>query len=168
MFIDHLTLPQGPPLDELDPSLSQDCRDLKVLLLSSKDPLEEFKTSVSLQLTSMGQGSIMDKTGLNGFKSILRNALMLGMSTGHSKEFKDIFINVQEKMVEPAIGLGWSGQDLEDFFKACVDQFRNLNFPGNVSVNQSKRWVSSFDRWFTALQLVSVRMLSTLSSLSSR
>ena len=97
VFIEQLT-ERGPgavPLDELDAGLATDARDLKYLLFASKETLDEYRSLVAIQLTSLGLGNIMDRAGLNPFKTLIRYCLALGAGLVHSKELKDIFVNLQ-------------------------------------------------------------------------
>ncbi len=98
VFIEHLTDRSsggGGPLDELDAVLATDSRDLKYLLFASKETLEEYRGLVGMQLTSLGLGNIMERAGGQAFKTLVRYCLGLGAGLVHTKELKDLFVNLQ-------------------------------------------------------------------------
>jgi hypothetical protein len=75
-----------------------------------------------------------------------------------------------EKIVEPCVALGWASTDLDDFFKALIDQFPNLTILEGPSVTpqQKKRLTESYGRLMGAIKTASGRMLSSFTAAASR
>lgn len=76
------------PLEELDPSISEDSRSLKTIIFNHKDVLEKFKAAVVENLVNGGHLALSEKISFNGFKILLRNILSIGSSIANSKDFK--------------------------------------------------------------------------------
>ncbi|KAJ3278743.1 hypothetical protein HK104_002066 [Borealophlyctis nickersoniae] len=165
VFIQYLTNSAASSFDEIDPSLAQDARDLKTLIYNQRDVLEEFKTIVTDHLANLGHAHIMDKGGQTPFKILIRNILAIGAGLNHGKEFRDIFLSLQEKVVEPCVGMGWSPADAELFFTAVVTQFEAV--PA-LQPTVKKRYSGSFTSLFTAVKFAAMRLHTAAAAESAR
>ena len=95
IFIQYFTVPGASALDELDGTLAQDARDLKYVVFNSKETMDELKNLVSHQLAAQSQSAVMDRAGINVFKTLIRNILVIGSGLVHTKELRDIFLFLQ-------------------------------------------------------------------------
>ncbi|KAJ3127369.1 hypothetical protein HK098_006453 [Nowakowskiella sp. JEL0407] len=140
--------------DEIDPQISQDSRDIRSILFTNKEITEEFKNIVSRllnrnSLTGSTSYSEQIATNLNleklndkPFRIILKNALSIGASTS-SKEFRDIYVNLVEKVIEQCESVGWGKKELELFLDGCVDGWMEME---SVGLAVKRRYERSFGR----------------------
>ena len=145
-------------LDDLDSSLFQDARDLKSIIFNSKDTLEEFKSALNGQNVQAGLKLVRNVFVIaSGIFFFLSSYLVLGLT--NSKEQKDIFLNIYEKITEPALSIGWTCNDLETFFNTLLSTFAASV---NISTNIKNRYSRSFVRVVSAFKLASIRFYGTL------
>ena len=142
--------------DEIDASLSQDARDLKTVLFNHKESIEPFRNQVSQLLINQGYVTLVEQGGLQAYRILLKNILMLGASLGNGKEFRDLFSSIVEKVVDPAVSFGWSSQDLEVFLDTVLIVFDTSSKAG-LHTNIQKRFKGSFTRLIQAIKLCAVR-----------
>lgn len=127
--------------------MAQDVREVKALFRSSKDLLEEYHSAVkSNEVTAP-----TDK-----FKTIVRNVLSLGAGLSQSKEMRDIFVDLVEKIVEPCLSIGYQPSDLDCFFQALLREFSSL------SIREKTRYHPSFARLLTGIQLACLRLFKRM------
>jgi hypothetical protein len=69
------------------------------------------------------------------FKSFLRSFLTLGMTLTHSKDVRDIFVNLLEKLVEPLMNLGWTERELEAFMEALIAVWPKMTSSSSSNTN---------------------------------
>lgn len=114
---------------DLDREFLQDLRELKMLL--DKEHLEEHRSIVLRSL----KGKLSDKMYQEAettFKSISRTLINIAYGLNHSREAKDIFVDLVEKFTEPCRQAKWSYCDLDAFLSSYTDAvyrmdvFRNL------------------------------------------
>jgi len=111
---------------ELDKEFFQDLREIKVLL----DKEKEVK-AVTLRKLEGGKLST-DAAGdlAQNFRSLLRSLVSMATSLYRSRELKDLFIDLQEKIVEPCKAARWTLRDMEALLAAInfesteIDAFR--------------------------------------------
>ncbi|KAI9190158.1 hypothetical protein H9P43_001591 [Blastocladiella emersonii ATCC 22665] len=89
------------------------------------------------------------------FRMLVRNVLAIGAGLSQSKELRDIFVDLVDKVVEPCAGLGWTLGDVEAFFDALERQFATL--PG-INSRQRRRFHPSFARLLMGVKLATLRM----------
>lgn len=108
---------------DLDRFYLQNLRELKLLL--DKESLEEHRSSVLQTLrTSISRRALQDLE--DNFKNISKSIINIAMGLNHSKEVRDIFIDVYEKIVEPCQQARWSKEDLQCFVSAYQDTPRQM------------------------------------------
>ncbi|KAJ3042482.1 hypothetical protein HDV00_007253 [Rhizophlyctis rosea] len=157
IFIQHFTHPTTPPLEDLDPQLSQDSRDLKTVLLNQKEVLEDLKTSLHRHLSSQQQKPHIlssPQNATNALKVVMRNVFSLGGVLTNGREFRDVFLILQERVVEPCVAMGWSSSDTEAFLASVPAVFGEL---GSISVQIRQRYAGSVGRLFTAVKFAAGR-----------
>lgn len=114
---------------DLDREFLQDLRDLKLLL--DKESIEEHR-SISLKHL---KGKLSDKMYQEvevNFKNISRTLINIAYGLNHSRESRDIFVDLVEKVIEPFKQAKWSCEDLETFFNCYTDSAHKMNIFDNV------------------------------------
>ncbi|KAJ1553814.1 hypothetical protein HK096_006303, partial [Nowakowskiella sp. JEL0078] len=111
---------------ELDNAVALDARDARSVLFASKEVLEEFRGATVARLNDDGENGsggsgafAWSVVGDKPFRVVLKNVLGVGVSVS-VKEFRDVFINLLEKVVEPCEGMGWGKRELDAFLDACL------------------------------------------------
>jgi len=95
-----------------------DLKDLKVLI--DRDYLEEHRgyilTSVNIRRNPSFNRSVSEN-----FKELSKAVIEIGCSINHSKEMKDLFIDLYEQIIEPCKEKNWNRNDCKLF----LDEYRN-------------------------------------------
>lgn len=109
---------------DLDRVFLQDLRELKLLL--DRESLEEHR-SLALQSlkTSISRRAFQDLE--ENFKNISKSIVNIAMGLNHSKDVRDIFIDIYDKIVEPCQQARWSKEDLEGFITAYQGTAKELD-----------------------------------------
>ncbi|KAI8928049.1 acidic fibroblast growth factor binding protein [Entophlyctis helioformis] len=166
IFIQYFTASPASVLDELDANLAQDSRDLKSVLYNSKDTLDQLRSATVAHLAQIGHPHIMERPSpaTNAFKVLLRNILTLGASLTNSKDVRDLFATLQEKVVDPCVSYGWSSTDLDLFLSTVVTVF--VGGEGGeggvvdtaIPLHMRRRYGQSFSRLVTGVKYAGVRL----------
>ena len=144
-------------LEEMDSAIVEDCRLLKITLFNHKDVLDRFRLGL---LQSLEDQELCDKISLPTFKNMIRNILAIGSSLSNSKEIRDIFLTIMERIVEPCLfSYGWSVKDLERFIRGLIAVLQSAPELSGVS-----KYLKTFNRLFTAVLLVSIRFMNSFVS----
>ncbi|KAJ3003502.1 hypothetical protein HKX48_001726, partial [Thoreauomyces humboldtii] len=69
------------------------------------------------------------------FKTVLRGVLAIGTALSHRKDLRDVFLLIQERVVDPCLAAGWTVTDLEAFLGTVRPAFLDMR---TVSVVQRK------------------------------
>lgn len=179
--------------EEFDSQLSQDCRDIKQLILSGKEAQDELRSIVTAALLGVSQNEshnlspafvnslAQNNTLFNIFststrnsaeytgsswvnsprdfgsqlKTLVRGMITVGVGLGYSKEIRDLFIDIQEKIVEPCQSNGWRVTDLDCFFSALREAWGKLTTIPPPSI---ERLQSAWNRMATGMQRISKRL----------
>ncbi|GBM01910.1 Acidic fibroblast growth factor intracellular-binding protein B [Araneus ventricosus] len=99
---------------EMDREFLQDLRDLKQVL--EKDTYDELKTYVLGIMRSKLPDRIYSDLDSN-FKSFTRAFVNIAYGLNHSKEARDLFVDIVEKFIEPFRQSRWSERDLRTFLE---------------------------------------------------
>ena len=91
------------------------------------------------------------------FKSLLRTLLLIGASLNHSKDVRDLFLNLLEKIVEPVQSSNWSERDLDLFMEGMLGTWENLKLLPGAS---HKRFQGSWKRLILGLRGAVVRIMA--------
>jgi hypothetical protein len=136
--------------EDIDENLAQDLRDLKTTLSVDKNLPDQF---VQLLPTT----SALDRERVYLLHKIMfRNILQIG-STLSQKEFRDIFIALMEKIVEPIFNAGDITVDQFEFFF----QHLSCSFTSVESFKPAfrERYHKSWSRLIDGIKLSCVRMM---------
>jgi hypothetical protein len=130
----------------MDGSISDDSRNIKSLFFNHKDAIEKLRNAVVIRLTIEGHLALVEKCQLNAFKVLLRNIIQIGSSISNGKEFRDIFINLMERIVEPCVSFDWTTGELELFMFTLSKIFEE---GADQSISHSA--ISKYSKSFSAL-----------------
>ncbi|XP_054708623.1 acidic fibroblast growth factor intracellular-binding protein-like [Uloborus diversus] len=100
---------------EMDREFLQDLRDLKQLL--EKDSYDELKAYVLSILRPKISDRLYSDIDSN-FKSFTRTFVNIAYGLNHSKEVRDLFVDIVEKLIEPIRQGKWSNKELLIFLDA--------------------------------------------------
>eukprot|EP00128_Syssomonas_multiformis_P019125 Colp12_sorted_trinity150504_noHs@1146 len=155
MLMAQWTIPGRPLGEDLDRYFLQELRDLKLFFTS--DILNEFLTLVYHQLK---QHTALYKHRLEAlptnFKPIIRSILSIGAGLPQSKEFRDIFIDIEEKVLDTFRDMEWGPGEVEQFFVVFQQNFDRVR----MDSAQYKKYKNTFDRFFTAMAACCVKLYS--------
>ncbi|XP_041354579.1 acidic fibroblast growth factor intracellular-binding protein-like [Gigantopelta aegis] len=134
--------------EDMDVDLDRDfllqLRELKVLM--DKEYLDEHKSIVLKMLNT----KIVDKTFHDldtSFKNFSKTILNIANGLNHSKESRDIFLDLYEKLIEPCVQYSWSRHDLNLMLQAYKDAVPEMGFFKKVSPQLQPVW----DRYMNTL-----------------
>jgi uncharacterized membrane protein len=139
--------------------IADDTRNLKQIFFSRKNEIESFHSQVILKLSDT---PIQDKLAMSSFKILLRNLFFIGQTVSNEKEFRDIFLNVMEKIVEPCVSFSFTAENISSILTAMVEIFITLEL--NLPPATEKRYRSSFSKLVCAVEMASVRLYQSFSS----
>lgn len=108
---------------DLDREFLQEMRDLKVLL--DKDVIDEHKSLVIHRLKGKIPEKLMTDIDTN-FKVLSRTLINIAYGLNHSREARDIFVDLVEKFIDPCKQSRWSKSDLEQFLNVYASTPRHL------------------------------------------
>ncbi|XP_013394299.1 acidic fibroblast growth factor intracellular-binding protein [Lingula anatina] len=100
---------------DLDRDFLQALRDVKEL----SDYVEEHKSLVLRTLTGLSDRAFTDIE--QNFKNISKVIVGIGSGLSHSKESRDLFLDLVEKFIEPCRQAMWTKDDVEAFLNAYLD-----------------------------------------------
>lgn len=129
------------------------------LLLFSGEVLKQLSTNRNDQEHYALSGNGLRHVGL--CKTLLRNALNIGASLLQSKEFKNIFIDIVEKLIDPCREDGkWSRGDIELFFLCALKAFVQLVQEREIGENDQdrSRYLEVYEQFMTGLMLCMLRL----------
>ncbi|KAI8590404.1 acidic fibroblast growth factor binding protein [Geranomyces variabilis] len=155
IFMTQFAHPTTPVLEDLDGTLSQDSRDLKAMFFTQKGVAEDYRALVAGTLAPAHPSLVASERAFDQtFKSIVRGALVIGAGLGHRKDLRDVFVTLQERIVEPAALAQWSPAELSAVLSCVKNQFVELR-PLQPQIR--KRYAKSVSRLFDGVQLAAVR-----------
>lgn len=99
---------------EIDREFLHDLRELRVLL--EKDLLEEHRVSVLRLIKSKVPDKKYSDIDVQ-FKGISRNIINVASGLNHSKEMRDLFLDIVEKVIEPFKSMKLNHSDVSLFLK---------------------------------------------------
>lgn len=103
---------------DMDREFLQDLRELKVL--TEKECIDEHKNTVMRML----KGKISEKNFLDVdaiFKNLSRHIVGIAIGLNHSKEMRDLFLDITEKVMEPCKQIRLNKSDMELFLRIYTD-----------------------------------------------
>ncbi len=138
---------------ELDRKFKEDVRDCRTHLLSDKIILETYKTLVleeMKQLPGMNEKKLANVS--SKFVVIVKALLNIGAGISKSKEFEQIFEDLEEKVADTCFRIGLSYEEVDDFFKFLVQTFNKLLDTLSV-VRHRQRFAKTWFRYLEGIRL---------------
>ena len=111
--------------------------------------VEEWRTALQALIPRT-----MEKSGLHALNRLLRNSLLIVSGLGSSKDQQSIFLNIFERLCEPAYALGWSVQEAAGFYDAVAETWTGLS---SVDERYRKRYEASLKRVTGCMKVSMVR-----------
>ncbi|XP_035214059.1 acidic fibroblast growth factor intracellular-binding protein-like isoform X2 [Stegodyphus dumicola] len=108
---------------EIDREFLQDLRELKQIL--EKDTFDELKAYVLSSLRSKLPDRTYSDLDAN-FKSFTRTFVNIAYGLNHSKEVRDLFVDIVEKFIEPLRQGRWSEKDLQKFLEVYTSSASHM------------------------------------------
>lgn len=109
---------------DLDRTFLQDLRDLK--LLTEREHVDEQKNYVLTVLKpTFTRKKFLDLD--ENFKIISKAMINIAMGLNHSREVKNFFLDVAEKVVEPALLNVWTHDDMKLFLQTYIESGHRLS-----------------------------------------
>jgi hypothetical protein len=112
---------------------------------------------------SKGGQDIVEKGGMNAYRILFRNILSMGAGFGNGKDLRDLFITLQEKVIDTAQGFGWTLPDFCLFLDTVVDTFVEGK-GAMIKEAVVKRFKVSFSRLIEGVKLSCIRLYHIPSS----
>jgi hypothetical protein len=140
---------------ELDRDFLQDLHDLKLNLLD-RVWMEHHQKLVNRDLKRKHASPWFVRSVDGHFKVLFRNITTIGSSLIHSKDLKDFFIDVTEKINEVLMQLKWSLEDVEMFLTSLADTFvdcesGHFKHYGKSLTKDRKKWSDTYLRYLNIL-----------------
>lgn len=110
---------------EMDREFLQNLREMKVLL--DKEHLDKLREAVVFALWNRVSKHTMQDIDSN-FKSLLRMLVNIAYGLNHSKDLRDFFVDLVEKIVEPCRSARWTLEELQAFMEAFAKSPQNVAF----------------------------------------
>lgn len=143
---------------ELDKDFLQELHDMK-LHLYDRAFIDTYQRLVLRNLRKRHLPTWMVKTLETNFGILLRNLTSIGSSLIHSKDLKDLFVDVQEKIIEPCKQLKWSKEDIDIVLSSMAETLREyetglvLGQYGKYFAKDKKKWrVETYLRYLDVLK----------------
>lgn len=121
---------------EIDREFLHDLRELRLLL--EKDLLEEHRVSVLRQIKSKVPDKKYSDIDVQ-FKGISRNIINVANGLNHSKEMRDLFLDIVEKVIEPFKSMKLNHSDVSLFLKHYKETPQHME-AFRTNRNQLKVW----------------------------
>lgn len=138
---------------ELDRYFLQELHDLKLTLID-KVWIERHQKFVVRDLKRKHCVQSMVRAVESNFKILDRAIISLGSSLIHTKDMKDFFIDLMEKIIEPCKALKWGSEDTHLVMTSMIDTFTDCevaHLRTYVRPAIKKRWGDVYLRYLTVL-----------------
>ncbi|XP_064600078.1 acidic fibroblast growth factor intracellular-binding protein-like [Liolophura sinensis] len=139
---------------DLDRNFLQELRDLKMLL--EKEYLDEHKSIALQNVKSCVSEKIYQDMDSN-FRTFSKTIVNIAYGLNHSKEAKDIFVDIVEKLIEPFQQLRWHQADVSAFLTAYKEACHQMEFFMQVD----PRLLSVWERYMNTLSSCILQMYHT-------
>lgn len=114
---------------DMDREFLQNLREMKVLL--DRDHLDKLKESITFSLWNRITKHTMQDLESN-FKSLTRTLVNIAYGLNHSKDLRDFFIDIVEKIVEPCRSAHWTLEELQ----AVMEAFAKSPFADELHLHE--------------------------------
>ncbi|KAK0056954.1 G-protein coupled receptor moody [Biomphalaria pfeifferi] len=129
---------------DMDRDFLMDLREVKVLM--EREYAEEHRSLMLRVLQPTVREKVLTEMD-NNFRSVSKAIINIASGLNHSKESRDIFIDVFEKLIEPWVQMSWSKSDAYHFLNAFKDTALQLDLFRTSSklVKIWERFMSTFN-----------------------
>ncbi|XP_076318708.1 acidic fibroblast growth factor intracellular-binding protein [Tachypleus tridentatus] len=135
---------------DMDREFLQDLRDMKILV--EKDALDEQKSLIMSFISGKVSDKIYNDLDCN-FKNLSRTIVNIAYGLNHSKEMKDLFVDLVEKVIEPCRQARWTKRELQLF----LESYRNS--PQQMPLLRSEsHLLYTWDRYITTVSSCILKM----------
>lgn len=138
---------------QLDPKFVEMMRDLKSVMLSDRDILDEFRSLIqahfndpSSQLSSSTQ---LWRRLEKQFNTLIKSLLTIGAGLSAATEIRDLFLDVTDKVVSECIKLEMSQEDIVHFFMLLNFAFNDLK---TVNSRYRQNYAQQWKRFLNGIQ----------------
>ena len=121
----HLAAEKHVDVDEIDRNFLQELRDMRSIALE-KDFQDLHKSLVLSRVEQQVCTLHFAKSVDANFRIISRNLFTLGAGLSQSKDFRDFFNDVVEKLIEPIKQFEWSQKELDVLLTAVINSWGDL------------------------------------------
>ncbi|CAL1534602.1 unnamed protein product [Lymnaea stagnalis] len=129
---------------DMDRDFLLDLREVKVLM--EREYAEEHRSLMLRALQASVREKVLTEMDAN-FRSVSKTIINIASGLNHSKESRDIFIDVYEKLIEPWLQLSWNKGDAASFLNSFKETALQLDLfrtsPKLVKVWE--RYMSTFN-----------------------
>lgn len=139
---------------DLDRDFLQKLRDLKIL--TEKEYLDEHKAIVLDKLLKIMSDRAFQDLEAN-FKNVSKTIINIAYGLNHSKDARDIFVDLVEKMIEPCFQSRWTRNDMQHFLTAYKDSCREMDLFVRTDPNLLVVW----ERYISTLSSCVLQMYHT-------
>ncbi|KAH7939682.1 acidic fibroblast growth factor intracellular-binding protein isoform X1 [Rhipicephalus sanguineus] len=118
---------------EMDREFLQHLREMKLLL--DKDHIDRLKDSVLFSVRShISKHTLQDVE--SNFKSLTRTLVNIAYGLNHSKDLRDFFIDIVEKIIEPCRTAHWTVDELQLVMDAFVKSPQSVTFGHDLHLHE--------------------------------
>ena len=132
---------------DLDSEFTADMRDLKGVLLASSKTVESFVEAVSSRLVNSGAMAPETIVAVRkDFKPLLKALLQIASELSLSREFRDIFVDIVDKVCDRLRDSGVVVGETDIVFHTMADGFQRLDLPDD------RDWTAQWARFISGIQ----------------
>lgn len=148
---------------QLDPMFVDMMRDLKSVMLSDRDILDEFKQRIaghfsdsSSQLGDM-QPQVWQRLDKN-FHTLMRSLLTIGAGLSQANEIRDLFLDITDKVVSECTKMEMSQAHIVHVFMLLVYEFNQLK---TVNPRYLQKYATQWKRYLNGIQAFLLNVYQT-------
>ncbi|XP_064489864.1 acidic fibroblast growth factor intracellular-binding protein-like [Ornithodoros turicata] len=129
---------------EIDKDFLHNLREVKTLL--DKDHLDKLREDIAFALWNRVSKHTMQNID-SSFKSFTRMLVNIANGLSHSKELRDFFVDLVEKIIEPCRSARWTLEELQAFMDAFTKCPQSVAFAQEPLLNEAwVRYISTLSR----------------------
>lgn len=153
ILMTHWVDPTATNSIEIDLKLKDDIRDLKAYLFSSKDIPDQYRRSVKAKFSTANVPltKVKLKNLESKFKPLLKAILNIGANLSDSKQFKDIFEDMVEKIGDVILKIDLTVRELEQYF-IYLDEAFEMSILGILKIRHGQRFALNWKRYLEGLR----------------
>lgn len=138
---------------ELDRDFLQELHDVKINLVD-KGWIERHQKVVVRDLKKQHYAQVLVRSVETHFKVLYRAITSLGSSLIHSKDMKDFFVDLMEKVIEPCKQQKWSQEEVEQVLTSMIEVFSDYEAaqPRQYLRPKDRTWGKTYLRYLGVLK----------------